>query len=272
MLTIIKLPLLCFILVVLHGCASIEYYEFLEPQRSANQQFIGTPYVYSGLLEIGQKSNHYQFSGVLYDRDDKYLDITIPTSVLASAPINISRLDHARASTLQQSERHNKTVELSNSHEKQLTEKQLIEKPALLVVNPSYPFNLDVIKAQPLDFFQQYYWQYQPENPIGVLSQPAIEDIRCPDILLLNIDVYEELPTTLELGYCKTEGDNSSYTWQSVTSENIANNVEHDKMFGHQVSYLGFLLTVPFDIIAAPFYTLGWGLIASKNLLFSGEE
>jgi len=257
MLTIIKLPFLCFILVVLHGCASIEYYEYLEPQRSANQQFIGTPYVYSGLLEIGQQSNHYQFSGVLYDRDDKYLDITIPTSVSTSTPTNSIRTDHSRVSTSQRGELKSKVVELNNSDSKQLT-----GKPALLVVNPNYPFNLDVIKAQPLGFFQQY----------GVLSQPAIEDIRCPDILLLNIDVYEELPTTLELGYCKTEGDNSSYIWHTVTSENIANNVEHNKMFGHQVSYLGFLLTVPFDIIAAPFYTLGWGLIASKNLLFSGEE
>ncbi len=267
MLNIIKLPLLCFILVVLHGCASIEYYEFLEPQRSANQQFIGTPYVYSGLLEIGQKSNHYQFSGVLYDRDDKFLDVTVSTTVSTSTPTSITRSDHSRVSTSQQGERHNKTIELNNGDEK-----KLIGKPALLVVNPSYPFNLDLIKAQPLDFFQQYYWQYQPVNPIGGLSQPAIEDIRCPDILLLNIDVYEELPTTLELGYCKIEGDNSSYTWQIITSENIANNVEHNKMFGHQIAYLGFLLTVPIDIIIAPFYTLGWGLIASKNLLFSGEE
>ena len=43
-------------------------------------------------------------------------------------------------------------------------------------------------------------------------------------------------------------------------------------MFGHQLGYLGFLVTVPFDLLVSPFYTLGWGLIASKNLLFSVDE
>ena len=255
----IKLPLICFLLVALHGCATIEYYQVLEPRRSANQQFMATPYVYSGLFATDQQSHRYQFSGVLYDHDDKYLDVAIPTI--------ITRLNYSMASTLLKDELRENVVELSNSDKK-----QSIGRPALLVVNPYYPFNPDVIKMQPLDFFQQYYWQYQPQSQVSVLSQSAQEDINCPHILLLNIDIDEELPTIIELGYCTIEGDNSSYSWQTITSESIVNNVEHNKMFGYQVGYLGFLLTVPFDVIAAPFYTLGWGLVASKNLLFAGEE
>jgi hypothetical protein len=245
MLNILKLPLLCIIFIVLQGCASIEYYEFLEPQRSANEQFIGTPYVYSGLVEIGEQSQNYQFSGVLYDDDDKILDVTIPTHLaINSDPKNL--------------------VELRNSdHERKLGE------PALLVVNPNYPFNIEEVKSQPHAFAQKYYLQYQPL----LLSQVAVEPSTCPHILLLNIDVYEELPTTLEIGRCFNTGiEASSYVWQIVSADHILNNVEHDKMFGHQLGYLGFLLTVPFDMIASPIYTLGWGLVASKNLLFSVDE
>jgi hypothetical protein len=235
--------------IVLQGCASIEYYEFLEPQRSTHQQFIDTPYVYSGLAEMSEQSKNYQFSGVLYDADDKILNITVPTNL-------------ANNSSLQS------LVELSNSdHERALGE------PALLVVNPNYPFNLEEIKSQPDAFARKHYLQYQPL----VLSQRAresvVESSMCPHILLLNIDIYEELPTTLEIGQCFNTGiETNSYMWQTVNAEHILNSVEHDKMFGHQLGYLGFLVTVPFDMLVSPFYTLGWGLIASKNLLFSVDE
>ena len=243
------------IAMVMHGCASIEYYEFIEPERSASEQFIGTPYVYSGSVESKKDSNHYQFSGVLYDLDDKYLDITIPN--------NISIKEHPMISaTLDSKLRHN-LIELSNSEVQQVS-----DKPALLVVNPSYPFHLDLIKEQPQEFFRQNYLKFQPL----VLSAMALEEFNCPNIILLNIDVYEELPTTLEYGYCKIKGDNSSYIWHSLMADKIVNNVVHDKMIGHQISYLGFIVTVPFDVITASFYTLGWSLVSSKNLMASGEE
>ena len=249
MFKILKLPLSCFMFIVLQGCASIEYYEFLEPKRSANQQFIDTPYVYSGLVETSEESQNYQFSGVLYDADDKILDITIPTNFANNLP------------------RQN-LVELSNSdYERKLGE------PALLVVNPNYPFNIEDIKSQPDAFSREYYLQYQPLVLSQLARESTVEPSTCPHILLLNIDVYEELPTTLEIGHCvNTDIETNSYVWQTVNAEHILNNVEHDKMFGHQLGYLGFLLTVPFDMIASPFYTLGWGLIASKNLLFSVDE
>lgn len=245
MFNIIKLPLLCFILIVLQGCATIEYYEFLEPQRSAHQQFIDTPYVYSGLVETGVQTHQFQFSGVLYDTDNKILDINIATNIAT----NVANKEH-----------HN-VVELSNSDFE-----RALGEPALLVVNPNYPFNLDAIKAQPDAFAQKYYLQYQPHQPST-----------CPHIVLLNIDIYEELPTTLEFALCQSASANvdkakNSYVWQTINADDISNKVEHDKMFGHQVGYLGFLVTVPFDVIVAPLYTLGWGLVASKNLLFSGEE
>ena len=251
---IIKLSMLWCIAIVMHGCASMEYYEFIEPERSASQQFIGTPYVYSGSVESKQNSKKYQFSGVLYDLDDKYLDITIPNDITEKEhPMISASLD----STL----RHN-LIELSNSEAKQLSE------AALLVVNPSYPFHLDAIKEQPQEFFRQNYLKYQPL----VLSAMAPEEFNCPNIVLLNIDVHEELPTTLEYGYCEIKGDKSSYIWHSLLADKIVNNVVHDKMIGHQISYLGFIVTVPFDVITASFYTLGWSLVSSKNLMASGEE
>ncbi len=249
MLTILKLPLLCLMFIVLQGCASIEYYEFLEPQRSANQQFIDTPYVYSGLVETSEQSQDYQFSGVLYDADDKILDITVPTNLAnSSEPQSL--------------------VELSNSDSE-----RTLGEPALLVVNPNYPFNIEDIKSQPEAFARKHYLQYQPLALSQLARESAVEPSMCPHILLLNIDIYEELPTTLEIGQCfNIDIETSSYEWRTVNAEDILNNVEHDKMFGHQLGYLGFLVTVPFDMLVSPFYTLGWALIASKNLLFSVDE
>lgn len=255
MLTILKLPLLCLMFIVLQGCASIEYYEFLEPQRSANQQFIDTPYVYSGLVGTSEQSQDYQFSGVLYDADDKILDITVPTNLAnSSEPQSL--------------------VELSNSDSE-----RTLGEPALLVVNPNYPLNIEDIKSQPEAFARKHYLQYQPLALSQLARESAVEPSMCPHILLLNIDIYEELPTTLEIGWCSNAVANaeantgtSTYEWRSVNAEYILNNVEHDKMFGHQLGYLGFLVTVPFDLLVSPFYTLGWALIASKNLLFSVDE
>ena len=249
MLTILKLPLLCLMFIVLQGCASIEYYEFLEPQRSANQQFIDTPYVYSGLVETSEQSQDYQFSGVLYDADDKILDITVPTNLAnSSEPQSL--------------------VELSNSDSE-----RTLGEPALLVVNPNYPLNIEDIKSQPEAFARKHYLQYQPLALSQLARESAVEPSMCPHILLLNIDIYEELPTTLEIGQCFDAGvEANTYKWQTVNAEDILNNVEHDKMFGHQLGYLGFLVTVPFDMLVSPFYTLGWALIASKNLLFSVDE
>ena len=249
MLTILKLPLLCLMFIVLQGCASIEYYEFLEPQRSANQQFIDTPYVYSGLVGTSEQSQDYQFSGVLYDADDKILDITVPTNLAnSSEPQSL--------------------VELSNSDSE-----RTLGEPALLVVNPNYPFNIEDIKSQPEAFARKHYLQYQPLALSQLARESAVEPSMCPHILLLNIDIYEELPTTLEIGQCFDAGvEANTYKWRSVNAEYLLNNVEHDKMFGHQLGYLGFLVTVPFDMLVSPFYTLGWALIASKNLLFSVDE
>ena len=263
MFKILKSSLLCLIGIVLQGCATIEYYEFLEPQRSPNQQFIDMPYVYSGLVEIDEQSQNYQFSGVLYDANDTILDIKIPANLaIRSNPQNL--------------------VELSNSD----FERKLGE-PALLVVNPVHPFNLDTIKSQPHAFARQYYLQYQPTILSADGVESAQEHATCPDILLLNIDVYEELPTTLELGRCQSavldlvistgadtaiDSEENTYVWQTINTEYILNNVEHDKIFGYQLGYLGFLLTVPFDVVVSPFYTLGWGLVASKNLLFAVDE
>lgn len=241
MLKILKTPLIFCLFFVLHGCASIEYYGLIEPERSASEQFIDTPYVYSGSVEIQQDSNHYQFSGVLYDQDDKYLDILIPNKILIKEHL----------------------IELSNSDVQKAT-----GEPALLVVNPNYPFHLDAIKNQPQEFFQQNYLKYQPL----VLSEIAATKFDCPNIVLLNIDIYEELPTTLEYGFCEIQGDYSSYIWHTILADKIANNVEHDKVFGYQVVYLGFIVTVPVDVIAASFYTLGWAMVSSKNLMVSGEE
>jgi hypothetical protein len=252
---IAKLFILCLSYVILHGCATVEYYEFLEPQRSSKQQFIHIPYVYSGSMESHAQENKFQFSGVLHDGDDKYLNITIARDT--------SRKKHPMISAVLDHQLGHDLVKLSNSDVEHST-----GEPALLVVNPNYPFNLEVIKAQPALFYQQHYLQYQPL----VLSQAARGTTGCPNLLLLNIDINDERPTTLEYGYCKIDGDSSSYTWRIIENEKIANSVEHDKIFGHQVAYLGFLVTVPFDVIAAPFYTLGWGLVASKNLMFSGEE
>lgn len=249
MLTILKLPLLCLMFIVLQGCASIEYYEFLEPQRSANQQFIDTPYVYSGLVGTSEQSQDYQFSGVLYDADDKILDITVPTNLAnSSEPQSL--------------------VELSNSDSE-----RTLGEPALLVVNPNYPLNIEDIKSQPEAFARKHYLQYQPLALSQLARESAVEPSMCPHILLLNIDIYKELPTTLEIGQCfNIDIETSSYEWRTVNAEDILNNVEHDKMFGHQLGYLGFLVTVPFDMLVSPFYTLGWALIASKNLLFSVDE
>jgi len=249
MLTILKLPLLCLMFIVLQGCASIEYYEFLEPQRSANQQFIDTPYVYSGLVGTSEQSQDYQFSGVLYDADDKILDITVPTNLAnSSEPQSL--------------------VELSNSDSE-----RTLGEPALLVVNPNYPLNIEDIKSQPEAFARKHYLQYQPLALSQLARESAVEPSMCPHILLLNIDIYEELPTTLEIGQCFDAGvEANTYKWRSVNAEYLLNNVEHDKMFGHQLGYLGFLVTVPFDMLVSPFYTLGWALIASKNLLFSVDE
>jgi hypothetical protein len=252
---IMKLCILWLSSVILHGCATFEYYELLEPQRSSKQQFIDIPYVYSGSMESKAQGNKFQFSGVLHDGDDKYLNITIARDTSHKEPTMISAvLDHQLG---------HKLVELSNSDVEHST-----GEPALLVVNPNYPFNLAGIKAQPELFYQQHYLQYQPLT----LSQAARGASDCPNILLLNIDINDERPTTLEYGYCKKRGDHSSYTWQIIDDDKIANHVEHDKIFGHQIAYLGFLVTVPFDVIVSPFYTLGWGLVASKNLMFSGEE
>ena len=249
MLTILKLPLLCLMFIVLQGCASIEYYEFLEPQRSANQQFIDTPYVYSGLVENSEQSQDYQFSGVLYDADDKILNITVPTSLA----------NNSEPQSL---------VELSNSDSE-----RTLGEPALLVVNPNYPLNIEDIKSQPEAFARKHYLQYQPLALSQLARESAVEPSMCPHILLLNIDIYEELPTTLEIGQCFDAGvEANTYKWRSVNAEYLLNNVEHDKMFGHQLGYLGFLVTVPFDMLVSPFYTLGWALIASKNLLFSVDE
>ena len=249
MLKIVKLPLLCLMFIVLQGCASIEYYEFLEPQRSANQQFIDTPYVYSGLVGTSEQSQDYQFSGVLYDADDKILDITVPTNLAnSSEPQSL--------------------VELSNSDSE-----RTLGEPALLVVNSNYPFNIEDIKSQPEAFARKHYLQYQPLALSQLARESAVEPSMCPHILLLNIDIYEELPTTLEIGQCFDAGvEANTYKWRSVNAEYLLNNVEHDKMFGHQLGYLGFLVTVPFDMLVSPFYTLGWALIASKNLLFSVDE
>jgi len=252
---IIKLSMLWSITLVLHGCATIEYYELLEPQRSSSQQFIDIPYVYSGTMESDSKERKFQFSGVLHDGDHKYLDIKIPR--------DMSIKEHPMISAVLDTQLGHNIVELSNSDKE-----RLIGEPALLVVNPNYPFNLDMIKAQPELFHQQHYLQYQPL----ALSQAARGNSDCPNILLLNIDIHDEQPTTLEYGYCKIAGDPSSYAWQVIENERIVNHVEHDKIFGHQVAYLGFLVTVPFDMIVSPFYTLGWGIVASKNLMFSGEE
>jgi hypothetical protein len=238
MLKILKLSFLYYIILVLYGCASIEYYELIEPERSANQQFIGTPYVYSGLVNTQTDSKNYQFSGVLYDLEDKYLDITI-----ASTEQNL--------------------IELTNSDTSQLS-----GEPALLVVNPDYPFHLDTIKGHPQEFFQQNYLKYQPL----ALAEIGNEKFECPDIILLNIDIYEEFPTTLEFGYCAKEGDYSTYTWHTSLADKIANNVEHDKMLGYQIAYLGFIVTVPVDVIVASLYTLSWGLVSSKNLMVLGKE
>jgi hypothetical protein len=252
---IIKLCILWLSSVIFHGCATFEYYELLEPQRSSKQQFIDIPYVYSGFMESNAQENKFQFSGVLHDGDDKYLNITITRDTSRKKhPMIRAKLDHQLGDAL---------VELSNSDVEHST-----GEPALLVVNPNYPFNLAAIKTQPALFYQQHYLQYQPL----VLSQAARGTSGCPNLLLLNIDINDERPTTLEYGYCKKRGDHSSYAWQIIDDEKIANDVEHDKIFGHQIAYLGFLVTVPFDVIAAPFYTLGWGLVASKNLMFSGEE
>lgn len=247
MLKILKTSFLCFIALALHGCASLEYYEFIDPERSANQQFIGTPYVYSGLVETQQDSKNYQFSGVLHDPEDKYLDIAIPNNIAVAEAATVTA----------------NLIELKNSNTEQGG-----GEPALLVVNPDYPFHLDDIKDQPKVFFQQNYLKYQPQ----ALSRLDIEQFNCPNIILLNIDIYEEFPTTLEFGYCETEGDHSTYTWHTALAERIANNVEHEKVFGYQVAYLGFIVTVPVDVIAASFYTLGWGMVSSKNLMTSGEE
>lgn len=264
MLKIIKLSLLCFTSVVLHGCATIEYYEFLEPKRSTSQQFIDAPYVYSGRVEINQESHHYQFSGVLHDGTDKFLDIDIPT--------NIAIKEHPMFSSSLDAKLGHNMVELSNSDHQ-----RVLGEPALLVVNPNYPFDVDTIKAQPSAFSEEYYLQYQAqsvsENELKEPSAPS----RCPHILLLNIDIYEELPTTLEIAQCSIEqsGEKAgeySYVWQTINPDKILNTVEHDKPFGYQVAYLGLLFTVPFDAIVAPIYTLGWGIVSSKNLLFSGEE
>lgn len=251
MLKILRLPLLCLMLIVLQGCASIEYYEFLEPQRSANQQFINTPYVYSGLVEISEQSQDYQFSGVLYDADDKILDITVPANLASNSEsqnlVELSNIDHER----------------------------ILGEPALLVVNPNYPFNVEEIKSQPDAFVQQHYLQFQPLVLSQLARESTVDSSSCPHILLLSIDVYEELPTTLEIGQCfntETNTETSIYEWQTVNAEHILNSVEHDKMFGYQIGYLGFLVTVPFDMLVSPFYTLGWGIIASKNLLFSVDE
>jgi hypothetical protein len=255
MLKILKLSFLLCLFFALHGCASIGYYEFIEPERSASQQFIDTPYVYSGSVEAQQDSNHYQFSGVLHDLDDKYLDITIPNEILIK--------EHLIVTSASDSKLGNNLIELSNTDVK-----QIVGEPALLVVNPNYPFHLDAIKNHPQGFFQKNYLKYQPVN----LSKNTDEKIDCPNIVLLNIDIYEELPTTLEYGACKTKGDYSSYTWHIVLADEVANNVEHDKVFGYQIAYLGFIVTVPVDIIAASFYTLGWALVSTKNLMASGEE
>lgn len=254
MFKIIKLPFLCFTYMVLQGCATMEYYEFLEPQRSANQQFIDTPYVYSGLVETGAQANTYQFSGVLHDNDDKYLDIIVPA--------NIAVKEHPMVSSVLDAKLRHNLVELKNTDQ----EKTLGE-PALLVVNPNYPFNLDMIKNKPRDFAEKYYLGYQSQSDFQPKSQSD-----CPHIILLNIDVYEEFPTTIDIAMCQSRAIKDGYVWQTINAEKISNLVEHDKVFGYQIGYLGFLITVPFDAIVSPFYTLGWGLVASKNLLFSGDE
>jgi hypothetical protein len=256
---IMKLCILWLASVILHGCATLEYYELLEPQRSSKQQFIDIPYVYSGSMESNGQEYKFQFSGVLHDGDDKYLDIKIPR--------DLSRKEHPMISAVLDHQLGHNLAELSNSDVERST-----GEPALLVVNPNYPFNLAAIKSQPALFYQQHHLQYHLQDQSLALSQAARGVSDCPNILLLNIDINDERPTTLEYGYCKIKGDHSSYTWQIIDAEKIANHVEHDKIFGHQIAYLGFLVTVPFDVIAAPFYTLGWGLVASKNLMFSGEE
>jgi hypothetical protein len=252
---LIKILTLWFIVLVLPGCATIEYYELLEPQRSNSQQFIDIPYVYSGTMESNSQERKFQFSGVLHDDDDKYLNIKIPR--------DNTRKEHPMISAVLDTKLGHNLVELSNSDVERAK-----GEPALLVVNPNYPFNLEAIKALPELFYQQHYLQYQPL----VLSQAARGTSGCPNLLLLNIDIHDERPTTLEYGHCKVEGDPSSYTWKVIENEKIANYVEHDKIFGHQIAYLGFLVTLPLDVIVAPFYTLGWGIVASKNLMFSGEE
>jgi len=252
---IMKLCILWLFSVILHGCATFEYYELLEPQRSSKQQFIDIPYVYSGSMKSNAQEHKFQFSGVLHDRDDKYLNIKIPR--------DLSRKEHPMIGAVLDHQLGHNLVELSNSDVERST-----GEPALLVVNPNYPFNLAAIKAQPALFYQQHYLQYQAL----ALSQAAQGISDCPNILLLNIDINDEYATTLEYGYCKIKGDHSSYAWKIIDDERIVNYVEHDKIFGHQIAYLGFLVTVPFDVIASPFYTLGWGLVASKNLMFSGEE
>lgn len=216
-------------ILLLPGCATMEYYAYLEPKRSTNAQFIDMPYVYSGYSTTHQaKNSNYQFSGVLLDTDDKYLDININKEFII----------------------------LSNTGNKLNP-----TEPALLVVNPNYPFDLNGIKNNPVEFFQEHY--------LKNLLQP-ISHIQCPQILILNIDIYEEQPTTLELGRCSNKDNN--YTWQNINPDDIQNSVEHNKPIGYQLGYLGFLVTLPLDLVVTPIYSLAWGISSSKNLLFSGDE
>jgi len=246
------------ILIIMSGCATVEYYGFLEPQRSANEQFMDIPYVYSGLVTTkkGNGNKHspklwyeYQFSGVLFDRNNKYLDISIPS--------NISIKEHSMVSEILDAKLRKNKVTLSNSNKMKDA-----GDPVLLVINPYYPFRYDDIKAHPEVFFKQYYIHSQ--------TLPQQTDSTCPRILFLNIDVYEEHPTTMEMSDCPNgqKGNASeSIAWEKISQWKIRNQVEHQKPFGYQVGYLGFLITLPVDIVITPLYTIGWGVIASVNLL-----
>jgi hypothetical protein len=243
----------------LFGCTTIEYYGYLEPQRTSNTQFIDMPYIYSGKVVVKKARGtlewyNYQFSGALHDTDDKFLNLRIPS--------NLSIKEHQMVSKKLDAKLRKDQVTISNG-DKEL----MIGEPALLVINPGDSFDMQEIKQNPKDFFRRNYRKDQEKR--------SNSRVACPHIILLNIDIFEEEPTTIEFGHCDTNNNNysdvSQFIWEDVGHNIIRNYVEHDKPFGYQIGYLGFLVTLPLDIIVTPIYTLGWGLLATKNLLMDED-
>ncbi|MBF0226761.1 MAG: hypothetical protein HQK76_15010 [Desulfobacterales bacterium] len=121
------------------------------------------------------------------------------------------------------------------------------EKKALLIVNPEHQryIETEALKQDPEKFFKKIYNDQTEKN-------------ECPYIIILNLDSILKKEMIIEFSTCI----DGRILWGNASMKNINNEIAQDRSGIRNILYLGYIITLPVDIVITPVYFIGWGLLS----------